>query len=56
MRVYLSKTDSCQEARSQMLLRKTVCSLFYACGIKERSKEDYMKVGENRVGIGLQDS
>lgn len=33
----------------------TVFSFFYAFGIK-KGKEDYMKVGEAKMGIGLQDS
>lgn len=31
-------------------------SLFYTFGIKEESKEDYVKVREDKVGIRLQNS
>ena len=39
-----------------MLQSITVCSFFYAFGIKEGTKKDYMEVGESKGGVGLQDS
>lgn len=52
-RGYAWKQD-CNRLR-KMLQKITVCSFFYAFEIKEGSKEDSMKVGESKVGIGLQD-
>lgn len=43
--------------RSRMLPGMTVCSLFYMhLQLGKESKEDGLKVGKSKVGIGLQDS
>ena len=47
--VYLSQTNNMPEARSQMPQRMTVLHCLLYAGIKERTKEDYRKVGENDV-------
>lgn len=39
-----------------MLQERQFCSLFYAFGMKEGTKEDDMKAGESQAGTGLQDS
>ena len=39
-----------------MLWRITVCSFFYASGIKKESKEDNMEVQEGKGKAGLWDS
>lgn len=33
----------------------TVCSFFYAFGIKEGTKADYTEVAESKAVLGLQD-
>lgn len=54
MRIYMNQTDdNCLEARSQKIGR--IVS-FMNVQLKEEHKEDYMNMGETKVGIGLLDS
>lgn len=57
IRMYLSQTDdNYPEAGSQMLCRKSFAVSFMHLELRREQKEGYMKVKENKIGMGLQGS